>query len=121
MSELSGNPEQVPYTPTTEEVLNNFMLAEMRSYQHRGLVWGTEDVTRYAERFDRWLAEVKAQNWNHTFAQQLEEHSLAELIRMAKADAWEECAQEAYDRGMLHDITFEDIQTLNPYRQGATE
>ncbi len=34
-----------------------------------------------------------------------------------KAQAWNECAEEAYDRGMLHDITFEDMQTLNPYRQ----
>lgn len=79
------------YTPTTEWVIAGWMKA-------RASDGVTADVA--VEEINRWFAEV---------------------IRKAKADAWEECAQEAYDRGMLHDITFEDIQTLNPYRQGETE
>jgi hypothetical protein len=64
--------------------------------------------------FDKWLAEVKAEACNHTFAQQLEEHSLAELIRMAKA--------EGFDEGWDARVNAETITpTENPYRQGETE
>jgi hypothetical protein len=41
--------------------------------------------------FDRWLASMKA-------------------------DAWEECAQEAHDLGWLHEDALEDVQRRNPYR-----
>lgn len=50
VSELSGNPEQLPYTPTTEEVRESYVLMQKCS--------------AYPEpeaEFDRWLAEVKAQ------------------------------------------------------------
>ncbi len=55
-----------------------------------------------------WLIRYKIANFviGYNIEDALEEHM---------ANGWEECAQEAYDRGMLHDITFEDIQTLNPY------
>ena len=51
MSEqLSGNPGQVPYTPTTEEVRHRYCDdTEAEYYQ--------DDEAE----FDRWLAEVKAE------------------------------------------------------------
>lgn len=51
MSELSGNPEQVPYTPTTEEVRNGYVGA------------GSEPNPYVSEderaEFDRWLSEIR--------------------------------------------------------------
>lgn len=49
LSELSGNPGQLPYTPTTEEVRNDYVCA-----------LSTTDIGDAEEVFDRWLAEVKA-------------------------------------------------------------
>ena len=63
------------------------------------------------------LAEVKAQACTHTFAQQLEEHSLAELIRMAKAEAWEEGLEAKFKLLEGQD----SISLVNPYRHGETE
>jgi len=46
MSELSGNPEQVPYTPTTEEVAE---------------IYFQSGYMTTPEQFDRWLTEHDAQ------------------------------------------------------------
>ena len=74
----------------------------------------SEDGLREHVALDRWLAEVKAQACTHTFTQQLEEHSLAELIRIAKADG--------FDEGWDARVNAETITpTENPYRQGETE
>jgi hypothetical protein len=74
--QLSGNPEQLPYTPTTEEVLYcSSCWADLKLYPpsteivfERDFTVNTETVRkvyRYvrtdATEFDRWLAEVKAQ------------------------------------------------------------
>jgi len=95
------SPQCGPYTPTTEEVRLDYAPAK------------TFPADAEAQ-FDRWLAEVKAEACPHTFAQQLEERSLAELIRMAKADG--------FDEGWDARVNAETITpTENPYRQGETE
>lgn len=76
-----------------------------QGYSHRGFL---EFVV------NRWLAEVKAEPCQHNIAEQLEEYSLRELIRMAKADAWD----EGYTAGGVD--AWDDVtgETDNPYREG---
>lgn len=38
------------------------------------------------------------------------------MIRDAKAEAWDECATEAFGRGLLHDADLEEMVARNPYR-----
>ena len=97
------------YTPTTGHILEAFAWDE----RYDGL------DTEKMKQFDRWFAEVKAQACSHTFAQQLEEHSLAELIRMAKADAWEEGHNAQWEPCCDAEDCFESVP--NPYRQGEEQ
>ena len=53
--EQFGNPEQLLYTPTTEEVREGY------SAEYDGCDCENCQYDRIA--FDRWLAEVKAQAW----------------------------------------------------------
>ena len=96
MSELSGNPEQVPYTPITEEVLDAYALFK------------DEDFEDSSEEFDRWLAEVKADAYDKAIKALF--IGPAELLEV-KAQAWAEgvAERDRYD------------YPENPYRQGETE
>ena len=124
------------YTPTTEEVRWQF---------------STDSPSEFMpEQFDRWLAEVKAQEredcvnhvkflyCSHSMEHKPYQEAVDDIVEVltgkengsevfekwiaeVKAQAWDDCAQEAYDRGMLHDINFEDIKALNHYRQGEEQ
>jgi hypothetical protein len=39
-------------------------------------------------------------------------------LASVKADAWDECAQEAYGLGWLHESSLFDLENRNPYRGG---
>lgn len=96
------------YTPSTEAVGYAYIMhKESKSFSTR------DNTPDYEDEFYRWLTEVKAQACTHTFAQQLEEHSLAELIRMAKAQAWE----EGYANGNADAFTEARLDRDNPYRE----
>ena len=41
---------------------------------------------------------------------------LAAAVREAKAEGWDECAQEVHDLGWLHDFARSDAIARNPYR-----
>ena len=131
------------YTPTTEEV--QFAWKFMRYQQ------GAENYGEIANaEFDRWLAEVKATEredcvnhvkflyCSHSMEHKPYQEAVDDIVEVltgkengsevfekwiaeVKAQAWDDCAQEAYDRGMLHDINFEDIKALNHYRQGEEQ
>lgn len=90
------------YTPTTEEeVLQKVIYKSLTSSwrnMHTNMSGGFQDM----------LADYAA-------------YAIMPVIAEIKAQVWDDCAQEAYDRGMLHDINFEDIKALNPHRQGEEQ
>ena len=98
MSELSGNPEQVPYTPTTEEVSKSYVWFRDQAFT---------DEKLKAE-FDRWLVEVKTDAYDKAIKALF--IGPAELLEV-KAQAW----AEGYEAGLTD---FASSMTTNPYRQG---
>lgn len=58
MSEVFGNSEQLPYTPTTEELLDAY---QGRLLKIGDTVYKFIDEEQAEAEFDRWLAEVKKQ------------------------------------------------------------
>ena len=58
VSELSGNSEQLPYTPTTEWVIAGWMKARASD----GI---TADIA--IEEINRWIAEVEQKAWNRGY------------------------------------------------------
>ena len=134
------------YTPTTEEVRKIY--ADYRDDIREGDP--SESYPLSGHEFDRWLAEVKATEreacvnhvkflyCSHSMEYKPYQEAVDDILEVltgkedgsevfekwlaeVKAQVWDDCAQEAYDRGMLHDINFEDIKALNPYRQGEEQ
>jgi hypothetical protein len=60
-------------------------------YLGLGIAGRAELSSECANEFDRWLASVKA-------------------------DVWDECAQEAYALGWLHESSLFDLENRNTYR-----
>lgn len=44
-----------------------------------------------------------------------------DAIESALARGWDDSAQEAYDRGWIHDYALDDIKGRNPYRGEVSE
>ena len=83
--------------------------------QDDNLFWAT-DQGHILNVLDELLERLKTKTAKpcfHTIAEQLEEHSLRELIRMAKADAWDEGHATA-----LRYAAYFGEHVPNPYRYG---
>lgn len=66
--------------------------------------------------FYRWLASVKAEEYRIGYNKATIDIVDEELSRERKADAWDECAQEARDLGWIYEIALAEMKGRNPYR-----
>lgn len=91
-----------PYTPTTEEVRESYVLMQKCG------AYPNPDAE-----FDRWLDETK----KLAVADFFTENGLSYRARALKEKAW----QEGHDAG-IEDASFEPVDhTLNPYRSWESE
>ena len=71
------------YTPTTEEVRDAFAIRKWDNFQ-RNYPNSHDKTERDAERerFDRWLAQVKAEAWDEAYRQGIEDERTAEELQV---------------------------------------
>jgi hypothetical protein len=46
-----------------------------------------------------------------------EHHPVRVLLRRARRNAWEDCAREAFDRGLIRESALARLLDLNPWKE----
>lgn len=54
---------------------------------------------------------AKRQTWHEVH------HPVRVLLRRARRAAWDDCATEAFERGLIHDVALAELLERNPYKE----